>query len=431
MAASPSALPNSPFLASTYWNESATSSFDVTHRYYQEQWQINGGAMNRYAAWGGSAAANSAGIITPTATGWAMQYWNITSQYMGQLGLNFTVFDHYFHSYFGGSTPGAISVFAGDLPYYNSSSTGCPASLVAAFAGGAPTVDGSNFTVDGILDTNCRMINDAYVPGFGATTNFIPSNQTTIGDLLDQAGVSWAWYAQNWDLAYAGRPANLSTTHFAYHHHAPLYYQPLANFTSPYFLAHMQDEANFFTALANNAGLPSVSYVRPSPDDDMHPAQNNPVLAQAHLQSYLDAIFASQYWQSNKTAVLITFDENGGYFDHVPPYVGDADGPGTRVPVVLLSPYHIKGGVNSYPYENLSFLKMLQTRYNLPSNTIAAQRVGTVRDLTNSFAEPSTTSGPTPTGSSTGFPSGAAFSTASSSVVVYVVCFILCLVALV
>ena len=99
--------------------------------------------------------------------------------------------------------------------------------------------------------------------------------------------------------------------------HAPLYYQRFSNFTSPDFLAHMQDELNFFQMLGNNTGLPSVSYVRPSPDDDMHPAQNNPVLAQAHLKQYFDAIFASQYWLSNKTAILITFDENGGYFDHV------------------------------------------------------------------------------------------------------------------
>ena len=172
--------------------------------------------------------------------------------------------------------------------------------------------------------------------------------------------------------------------------HAPLFYKPLANFTSPYFLEHMLDETNFFTALASN-NLPNVSYIRPSPDDDMHPAQNNPVLAQAHLQEYFDAIFASESWQSNKVAVLITFDENGGYFDHVPPYVGDADGPGTRIPAVMVSPYHQNGGVNSYPYENLSFLKMMQTRFDLPSDTIAAQREGTVRDLTNSFAEAAAT----------------------------------------
>ena len=428
----PASLPNQPFFASQYWNESATSSFDVTHRYYQEQWQINGGAMNKYAAWGGSTTRNSAGALVPAATGWAMQYWNITTQYMGQLGLNYTVFDHFFHSYFGGSTPGAISVFAGDLPMYNGSSTGCPTSLVAAFNGSAPTADGSSFTNDGILDTNCRMINDAYVPGFGATTNFLPTNQTTIGDLLTAAGVSWTWFAQNWNEAYAGRPANLSTAHFAYHHHAPLYYQRFSNFTSTDFLNHMQDEQNFFSALASNSGLPSVSYVRPSPDDDMHPAQNNPVLAQAHLQAYLDAIFASTYWTSNKTAVLITFDENGGYFDHVPPYVGDADGPGTRIPVVLVSPYHVSGGVNSQPYENLSFLKMLQTRYNLPSNTIAEQRVGTVRDLTNSFAEPSSSSTAAPvagsssssSSSSTGSTSSSASSAASFSFSAFVLCFL-------
>ena len=55
-----------------------------------------------------------------------MQYWNVSHQYFGGLAQNFTVFDRFFHSYFGGSTPGAISVFAGDLPAYNGSTTGCP-----------------------------------------------------------------------------------------------------------------------------------------------------------------------------------------------------------------------------------------------------------------------------------------------------------------
>ena len=291
-------------------------------------------------------------------------------------------------TYFGGSTPGAVSVFAGDLPHYNGSSTGCPASYQAIInTNGAP--DPAQFKHDGTLDSNCRMINDIYAPGFASATaaTFEPTDELSMADLFDEAGVEWAWFAQNWDQAYEQRPNGYPGAHFAYHHHAPLYYDKLGNFTSDYFVNHMLDESKFFAALAANSGLPNVSYVRPSPDDDMHPAQNNPALAQAHLQQYFDAIFASDYWLSNRTAVLITFDENGGYFDHVPPYVGDADGPGTRIPAVVISPYHKNGGVNSQPYENLSFLKMLKTRYGLPSDTIAPQREGTVRDLTNSFAE--------------------------------------------
>ena len=91
----PASVPNKPFLASAYWPENATSSFDSTHRYYQEQFQINGGAMNRYAAWGGSTTANADGVLIPSPTAWTLGYWNITEQYMGRLGLNFTVFDRY------------------------------------------------------------------------------------------------------------------------------------------------------------------------------------------------------------------------------------------------------------------------------------------------------------------------------------------------
>ena len=348
-------IPNAPYLASTYWPEGATSSFDVTHRYYQEQWQINGGAMDHYVLWGAQATNTSTGYIYPTSTGWAMQYWDVshesahhtshspppptlsyllltfssplcvflTVRYMGALAQNFTVMDHFFHSFFGGSTPGAISLFQGALPTYNASSTGCPASLVTTFAtpGNTPTTDGSFLKLDGALDASCRMINDMFAPGFGNSASvFMPTNETTIGDLLTAANISWVWYAQNFGNATAQAPYGLSTAHFAYHHHAPLFYQRFVNSTSPKwgqpdFVAHNQDESNFFNALAAGTGLPSVSYVRPSPDDDMHPAQNNPELAQAHLAAYLNAIFSSTYWQNNKTAVFISFDENGGYFD--------------------------------------------------------------------------------------------------------------------
>ena len=210
-------IPNSPYLASVYWPENATSSFDATHRYYQEQFEINGGAMNRYALWAGSSAANSNGVIVPTPSAWAMQHWDVSHQYMGELAQNYTVYDRFFHSYFGGSTPGAVSVFAGDLPHYNGSSTGCPASYVAHINAGTP--DPAQFKADGTLDANCRMINDIYAPGFASATAaiFLPTDETSMADLFDDAGVSWAWYAQNWDLAYAQRPNGYSGSHFAYH----------------------------------------------------------------------------------------------------------------------------------------------------------------------------------------------------------------------
>ena len=323
----------------------------------------------------------------------------VSHEYLGALAQNFTVFDHFFHSYFGGSTPGAISVFHGDLPLYNGSTKGCPAANVATFntTGNTPTADGSLFMIDGSLDAACRMINDVCTPGFGTCASFLPTNQTTIGDVLSAANISWVWYAESMAQAIAQAPAGFPGSLFAYHHHAPFFYQRFANttkpkFDSPDFQQHIQDETNFFAALQAGTGLPSVSYVRPSPANDMHPAQNNPTLAQAHLKLYFDSIFASTYWQNNQTAILVTFDENGGYWDHVPPYVGDADGPGTRVPSLFVSPFHTHGapaaGVNAFPYEGLSFLKMLQTRYNLSTHTIAPQRAGTVRDLTNAFAEP-------------------------------------------
>jgi len=381
----PPTLPNAPFLASLYWPENVTCTFDVTHRWYQEQWQHNGGKMDQFVQWASQSEQN--GVIKPHGSAWSIQFWDLTQQYYGSLVQNFTTFDHFFHSYWGGSTLGCISLFAGEPPVYGDDEKGCPKNLQAQFAGGV--VSPFQMTNDGVLDANCRMINDVYVPGFGPQVTFKPTKQESMGDLFDAAGVEWKWYAQDWDEAVSVAPYN-SSLQFAWHHHAPMYYTKWTDLKSKENQRRLYDEKHFFDALAADTGLPQVSFVRPSPKNDMHPANNNPVLAQAHLKLYFDAIFASKYWADNKTAVLITFDENGGYADHVAPYVGDADGPATRIPAHLISPYHVNGGVNSFPYENLSVLKMFQTRFDLPRNTIAKQRVDTVRDLTNAFAEPAT-----------------------------------------
>ena len=73
---------------------------------------------------------------------------------------------------------------------------------------------------------------------------------------------------------------------------------------------------------------------------------------------------ASSFW--NDTVVILTYDENGGLWDHVPPPVVDRWGPGTRVPPLIFSPF-ATGGVDSTVYDTTAILKLIETRWNLPA----------------------------------------------------------------
>jgi len=72
--------------------------------------------------------------------------------------------------------------------------------------------------------------------------------------------------------------------------------------------------------------------------------------------------------------LIVTYDENGGFWDHVAPPKRDRWGPGTRVPTIVVSPFARKGHVDHTPYDTLSILKLIETRFALaPVNETAAK----------------------------------------------------------
>jgi len=89
---------------------------------------------------------------------------------------------------------------------------------------------------------------------------------------------------------------------------------------------------------------------------------------------------ASPQWPH--MAIIITYDENGGFWDHVAPPKGDRWGPGTRVPTIVISPYARKGFVDSTPYDTTSILKFITRRFKL--TPLPGVRAG-AGDLTNAF----------------------------------------------
>jgi phospholipase C len=77
----------------------------------------------------------------------------------------------------------------------------------------------------------------------------------------------------------------------------------------------------------------------------------------------VDAIRSSSIWSS--TAIIITYDEYGGFWDHVAPPEGDRWGPGTRIPAIIVSPFAKKAYIDHTLYDTTSILRLIETRFKL------------------------------------------------------------------
>jgi phospholipase C len=132
-------------------------------------------------------------------------------------------------------------------------------------------------------------------------------------------------------------------------------------------------------ALTTN-DLPAVSFIKPLGPDNEHPGYASLQQGQQHVADLVAAVQNSPYWAD--TAIIITYDEHGGRWDHVAPPVIDKWGPGSRVPAIIISPFAKKGYVDHTQYETVSILKFIETRWGLaPLST----RDAAANDLTNAF----------------------------------------------
>lgn len=342
-------LANGPWDLTKYLDADSLTE-DLVHRYYQEQYQINGGRNNRFVA-GSDAKALS------------MSYVDCTRLPLGVLGSEGVVMDHFFHSAFGGSFLNHIWMIAARTPRWPAGKA-LPASKLTRLDASGERLAGS----DGFLRPDSFAINTVqpatwpYYPGTADSLRLPPLDFPTIGDRLDEAKVSWAWYSGGWDSALAGR-GNAPDVNFQYHHQAFNYFRKFADTASNYRKAHLKDEKRFFEDLACGR-LPAVSWIKPEGEQNEHPGYALLVDGQKHVKAIVDSLKARKdIWKH--TVVIITYDEHGGRWDHVAPPKMDKWGPGLRVPGVLVSPLAKKGFVDKRTYETVSILSFLEHRWNL------------------------------------------------------------------
>ncbi|MCZ8517324.1 stalk domain-containing protein [Paenibacillus filicis] len=341
------------------WHDAGNANVqevDVNHNYADMISMINGGKMDKFYT------MNSKGTtLNPTRGKLSMSYFdhNDIPAYW-QYAQHFALADNYFQPVAGPSTPGALYLVAAQSGNGSAAANNKdPNSQIT----GDPTPKNGPFGGD----------NSA-----GLTYNLTYKN---IGDELTDSNQSWAWYSGGWDAAKAAtnatKPAldktSLSTVSpealkYSPHHNPFQYFQ---NYEDGKYDNNLKDYNNFTTDVANGT-LPQVSFVKAGYGDDEHPGLGNQSTPSAEdfTVKTINQIMNSPYWKD--TAIIITYDESGGFYDHIAPpaAVTTADGMvgnGPRIPALVISPYAKQNYVSHVQYDHTSILKFIETNYNLPA----------------------------------------------------------------
>src|ERR1700694_5732728 len=369
----PRMLPNGPFRidappVNRRWTELLPSPI---HAYYQNKEQINGGRNNMFVAMTNIGA-------------WTMGYFDGSKMKLWKWAQDYTLADRFFMGAFGGSYLNHLWLVCACTPKDESAPESLRARLDAngklLKRPGSPgsILDGPVQVFDGRISPDGYTVNTAQPPyqpsGIPPASSdrsdfsdekfhpLPPLKEKTIGDTLSAKGISWAWYAGGWDAALAdGRrpPSEKRTVIYARGEGAPIFQPHPQPFTSSARFApgtaerarHLKDEKDFVAAIEAGT-LPQVAFFKPAGRYNEHPGYTDVVSGDEHINEILNKLKRSPQW--GRMAVIVTYDENGGFWDHVPPPSGpgwgDRWGPGTRVPAIIVSPLAKRGYVAQTPY---------------------------------------------------------------------------------
>jgi phospholipase C len=215
---------------------------------------------------------------------------------------------------------------------------------------------------------NAYYLVNNYNPGFNGdgTVNHAkftipPSSVPSIGDDLNAHQVSWVYYGEYWNEFAVNQPnayCNICN---------PFLYETQIMTDKQQRTTHLKDTLDLYAALQSGK-LPAVSFVKPGGLNDGHPSSSKFDIYEAFVKKIVDMLQANPKLYAD-TAVFITTDEGGGYYDsgYVQPL--DFFGDGNRIPLIVVSPYaQNKGVVHSYD-DHVSLLKFIEANWSLPPIT--------------------------------------------------------------
>jgi len=392
-------LPNRPFRidAPPVNLPLSVATRDLVHLFHVHQEQIAGGKNNMFAA-----LSNAGGL--------AMGYYDGAPLQMWKWAREFVLADNFFQAAFGGSFLNHQWLVCACTPYH----PGVPAAMRSQLDGSGrvkrrenvpSALIGPLWFLEGGYSPDGYAVNSAQPPYQPSAIrppaggdqrladpagNPLPAQTAkTIGDTLSAKGVSWAWYAGAWKEALrdgmrsSGRHAviyrsTIGSPNFQPHHQPFNYFARFAPGT-PDRERHLQDYSDLVTAIERGT-LPQVAFYKPQGTLNQHPGDTDVLSGDGHIAGIVAKIRASPLWA--KTAIIVTYDENGGFWDHVAPPQGDRWGPGSRVPAIIVSPWARKGAIDSTPYDTTSILKFITRRFDLEPLPGVRRDMG---DLTNAF----------------------------------------------
>jgi phospholipase C len=197
-----------------------------------------------------------------------------------------------------------------------------------------------------------------------------PTSVRHIGDVLMDANVSFKYYGEHWNRYLADSIAaetNPAATPNPYDRYCnicnPFQYATDIMSNTALRTAHIQDTDSLYSDIKNGT-LPAVSIVKPSGFTDGHPASSKLDLFEGFVKKIVTDVQANPgLWKD--TAIFVTFDEGGGYYDSG--YVQPVDffGDGTRIPLLVISPYSAGGHVVHVYYDHVSILKFIERNWSL------------------------------------------------------------------
>ncbi len=213
---------------------------------------------------------------------------------------------------------------------------------------------------------------DAYTDANSNNTPFTipPTSQRSIADVLLENHVSWKGYNDQWDAYLTDKyQLNYGTVGPNSDQYCNICngfsYQTQIMTNATIRSEHLKDVTDLYSDIANGT-LPAVSFVKPSGWVDGHPASSKWNLYEGFVKKIVDAVHSNkELW--NSTAIFITVDEGGGYYDHG--YVQSLDffGDGTRIPLIAVSKWTKPGHISHSYTDHVSILKFIERNWNLPT----------------------------------------------------------------
>lgn len=347
-----------------------------------------------------------------------------TVPFLWQYADTFTLFDNFAMTIIGPSAPNAVAMIAGQTgetqlvlhPTESSANTSSPS---VAESGGEPDVTDAGPFAGSHLDTSAGAKppygpNDEspLTPALNQTYASLPlsfmgnqirtltaSDEDAVLDLADvqddigviakQNSIAWGWYQEGYDHEPTDPTQVATYDNYITHHNGPQYFGYVGD--NPKVASNMHGLNDFYVALAdqtlsrkggvyfvrggygNNDGMvpldPNPTVRADYPGNDDHPGYSDAQISEALLADEINAIAASPYWA--ESAIIITYDETDGMWDHVPPTLrlndpeGNALSGGQRIPAIVISPYSVAHGISHEYSEHSSVIKFIDELFNL------------------------------------------------------------------